>query len=123
VAALYEVIRTTLADAFERATGLATKEIKGEKKAGLQVHGRARQPCPVCGDTIREVSFSDRALQYCATCQTGGNRWPTGGCPNCSNSDLTISQNPNSIPAPDPEAPHEAHRFGRRKSWPTPCDD
>jgi hypothetical protein len=26
----------------------------------------------VCGDTIREVSFADSALQYCPTCQTGG---------------------------------------------------
>jgi formamidopyrimidine-DNA glycosylase len=26
----------------------------------------------VCGDTIREVTFSDSALQYCPTCQTGG---------------------------------------------------
>jgi formamidopyrimidine-DNA glycosylase len=72
VAALYAVIRTTLADAIDRAAGLATSQLKGEKKAGLRVHGRAGQPCPVCGDTIREVSFSDRALQYCATCQTGG---------------------------------------------------
>jgi formamidopyrimidine-DNA glycosylase len=36
------------------------------------VHGRAGEPCPVCGDTIREISFADRALQYCPTCQTGG---------------------------------------------------
>ena len=28
--------------------------------------------CPVCGDTVREVSFADSSLQYCATCQTGG---------------------------------------------------
>ena len=33
--------------------------------------GRA-EPCPVCGDTVREVSFADSALQYCPTCQTGG---------------------------------------------------
>ena len=43
-----------------------------DKKAGLRVHGRAGQPCPVCGDTVREVSFADSALQYCPTCQTGG---------------------------------------------------
>ncbi|MFJ5725071.1 DNA-formamidopyrimidine glycosylase family protein [Streptomyces sp. NPDC093149] len=30
--------------------------------------------CPVCGDTVREVSFSDSSLQYCPTCQTGGRR-------------------------------------------------
>jgi formamidopyrimidine-DNA glycosylase len=38
----------------------------------MRVHGRTGQECPVCGDTVREVSFADRALQYCATCQTGG---------------------------------------------------
>jgi len=36
------------------------------------VHGRAGQLCPVCGDTVREVSFADTALQYCPTCQTNG---------------------------------------------------
>jgi formamidopyrimidine-DNA glycosylase len=36
------------------------------------VHGRTGEPCPVCGDTVREVSFSDSSLQYCPTCQTGG---------------------------------------------------
>ena len=52
--------------------GLAAADLKGEKKSGLRVHGRAGQECPVCGDTIREVSFADSALQYCPTCQTGG---------------------------------------------------
>ena len=72
VAALHGIIRDTLADAIERSAGLATGQLKGEKKAGLRVHGRAGQTCPVCGDVVREVSFSDSALQYCATCQTGG---------------------------------------------------
>jgi DNA-formamidopyrimidine glycosylase len=72
VAALYEAIITTLGDAVERSKGLAAKDLKGEKKQGLRVHGRAGEKCPVCGDTIKEVSFADRALQYCPTCQTGG---------------------------------------------------
>ncbi|MCW2861305.1 MAG: endonuclease [Actinoallomurus sp.] len=72
VAALYEAIMATLGDAVERSRGLAAKDLKGEKKQGLRVHGRAGEKCPVCGDTIREVSFADRALQYCPTCQTGG---------------------------------------------------
>ena len=38
----------------------------------VRVHGKTGQPCPVCGDTIREVSFADSSLQYCPTCQTGG---------------------------------------------------
>ncbi|MFE9433385.1 Fpg/Nei family DNA glycosylase [Streptomyces sp. NPDC006640] len=69
---LYEALRVTLAEAVERSHGLAAGRLKAEKKSGLRVHGRAGEACPVCGDTIREVSFSDSALQYCPTCQTGG---------------------------------------------------
>ncbi|GAB3656334.1 Fpg/Nei family DNA glycosylase [Actinocorallia lasiicapitis] len=69
---LHQVIVTTLTEAVERSKGLAAGELKSEKKHGLRVHGRAGQACPVCGDTIREVSFADSALQYCPTCQTGG---------------------------------------------------
>ncbi|MFD9316112.1 Fpg/Nei family DNA glycosylase [Streptomyces sp. NPDC060053] len=69
---LYEALRTTLTEAVERSRGLAAGRLKAEKKSGLRVHGRAGEPCPVCGDTIREVSFSDSSLQYCPACQTGG---------------------------------------------------
>jgi formamidopyrimidine-DNA glycosylase len=69
---LYDAIVDTLRDAVERSAGLAAADLKGEKKTGLRVHARAGQPCPVCGDTIREVSFADSAFQYCPTCQTGG---------------------------------------------------
>ncbi len=69
---LYSSIRTVLADAVARADGLAASELKREKKSHMSVHGRTGQPCPVCGDTVREVSFADRSLQYCPTCQTGG---------------------------------------------------
>ncbi|WP_333739116.1 Fpg/Nei family DNA glycosylase [Streptomyces sp. IBSBF 2806] len=69
---LYEALRTTLTEAVERSRGLAAGRLKAEKKSGLRVHGRTGEPCPVCGDTVREVSFSDSSLQYCPTCQTGG---------------------------------------------------
>ncbi|WP_405837722.1 zf-TFIIB domain-containing protein [Streptomyces platensis] len=69
---LYAAVGSTLTEAVERSRGLALKDLKAEKKSGLRVHGRKGEPCPVCGDTIREVSFSDSALQYCPTCQTGG---------------------------------------------------
>ena len=72
VAGLYTAMRGALEEAMARSAGLAAGELKAEKKAGLRVHGRAGQPCPVCGDTVREVSFADSALQYCPTCQTGG---------------------------------------------------
>lgn len=72
VAGLREVAVETLTSAVERSRGLPMTDLKGEKKSGLRVHGRKGARCPVCGDTIREVSFSDSALQYCPTCQTGG---------------------------------------------------
>ena len=72
VSGLYEAMIGTLNEAVARSAGLAASELKAEKKTGLRVHGRTGQPCPVCGDTVREVSFADSALQYCPTCQTGG---------------------------------------------------
>ncbi|MEU5517528.1 DNA-formamidopyrimidine glycosylase family protein [Streptomyces griseoaurantiacus] len=69
---LYEALRGTLTEAVERSRGVAAGRLKAEKKSGLRVHGRTGEPCPVCGDTVREVSFSDSSLQYCPTCQTGG---------------------------------------------------
>jgi formamidopyrimidine-DNA glycosylase len=69
---LYDAIVDTLREAVERSAGLAAADLKGEKKTGLRVHARTGEPCPVCGDTIREVSFADSSFQYCPTCQTGG---------------------------------------------------
>ena len=69
---LHSAIRDTLLDAVGRSAGLAAGELKAEKKSGLRVHARTGLPCPVCGDTVREVSFADSSLQYCPTCQTGG---------------------------------------------------
>ncbi|MFF9508446.1 Fpg/Nei family DNA glycosylase [Streptomyces sp. NPDC014724] len=71
---LHTALRTTLRDAVARSSGLAAGKLKAEKKSGMRVHGRTGEPCPVCGDTVREVSFSDSSLQYCPTCQTGGRR-------------------------------------------------
>ncbi|MCK1797282.1 Fpg/Nei family DNA glycosylase [Streptomyces sp. XM4193] len=72
VGTLYEAMRGTLLGAVERARGLAAQDLKSEKKSSMRVHGRAGLPCPVCGDTVREVSFRDSSLQYCPTCQTDG---------------------------------------------------
>jgi formamidopyrimidine-DNA glycosylase len=61
-----------LAEATARASGQAAKELKGDKKRTMRVHGRTGEACPVCGDVVRQVSFATKSLQYCATCQTGG---------------------------------------------------
>lgn len=69
---LSEAIESVLTSAVQRSVGQDAARLKGEKRSGLRVHGRAGLPCPVCGDTVREISFADKAFQYCATCQTGG---------------------------------------------------
>jgi formamidopyrimidine-DNA glycosylase len=70
--ALHTALESVLRDAVDRSVGQRAARLKGEKRSGLKVHGRTGLPCPVCADTIREVSFADRSFQYCPTCQTGG---------------------------------------------------
>ncbi|MET1015623.1 MAG: DNA-formamidopyrimidine glycosylase family protein [Leifsonia flava] len=72
VAHLYDAMRTTLTDAAAIASGKPPAELKDAKRANMRVHARSGQPCPVCGDTVRDVNFHDSSLQYCPTCQTGG---------------------------------------------------
>lgn len=69
---LHEALQRVLRDAVTRSVGQDAARLKGEKRAGLAVHARTGLPCPVCGDTVRAVSFADRDFQYCPTCQTGG---------------------------------------------------
>ena len=71
-AALHDAMVSVLTDAVTRSVGQQAATLKGEKRSGLRVHARTGLPCPVCGDTVREVSFADKSFQYCATCQTGG---------------------------------------------------
>ena len=72
VQTLYDALRDTLTGAVSAASGKPAKELKDAKRAGMRVHGRTGQACPVCGDMVRDVSFADSSLQYCPACQTGG---------------------------------------------------
>jgi formamidopyrimidine-DNA glycosylase len=69
---LHDAMITVLTDAVSRSVGQQAATLKGEKRSGLRVHARTGLPCPVCGDTVREISFADKSFQYCPTCQTGG---------------------------------------------------
>jgi formamidopyrimidine-DNA glycosylase len=68
---LLESIRTVLGEALEaergRTGGLPTKI--GDH---FTVHNRYGEPCPVCGDDLRRVSYESHEVTYCPTCQTGG---------------------------------------------------
>ncbi|MDI3314909.1 MAG: zinc finger domain-containing protein [Mycobacterium sp.] len=72
VGALHAALQSVLTDAVTRLAGQQAATLKGDKRSGLRVHARTGLPCPVCGDTVREVSFADKSFQYCPTCQTGG---------------------------------------------------
>ncbi len=77
VVALHTAIRDVLREAVAASSGRPAAELKDAKRRGMRVHGRTGEPCPgwdgvACGDTVHEVSFADRSLQYCPTCQTGG---------------------------------------------------
>ena len=65
---------TAIHDAVEE--GLAYErtrpDMSSSKDRPGRVHGRTGEPCPVCGDTIRSVSYSGYTVAYCPTCQTGG---------------------------------------------------
>jgi len=72
VARLDAAIQDVLREAVSEARGKPAAELKDNKRTRMRVHGRAGQECPVCGDTVHEVVYSDSSLQYCPTCQTGG---------------------------------------------------
>jgi formamidopyrimidine-DNA glycosylase len=69
---LLAAVRSTLADALEgersRVGGLSAPRL-GDR---FVVHGRPGTPCPVCGDTMRRVSYEAYEITYCPACQTGG---------------------------------------------------
>jgi formamidopyrimidine-DNA glycosylase len=64
--AIQECIADGLAYERTRADMSSSKDRPGA------VHGRIGEPCPVCGDSIRSVSYSGYTVAYCPTCQTGG---------------------------------------------------
>ncbi|NLS08462.1 Fpg/Nei family DNA glycosylase [Nesterenkonia sp. MY13] len=78
-AALYTAMRQSLQEALTRAEGQAASELKKEKKSGLRVHGRFGEPCPECGDTIKQVVYSDSSFQYCPGCQNNGKAFSDRG--------------------------------------------
>lgn len=38
----------------------------------MAVHGKYKQPCPVCGAPVQRIVYAENEANYCAKCQTGG---------------------------------------------------
>lgn len=70
--ALLRAIHDVLGRALDDAGAAAPETLKEAKRVRMNVHGRAGERCPVCGDVVRSVSYANRSFQYCARCQTGG---------------------------------------------------
>jgi formamidopyrimidine-DNA glycosylase len=66
VAAIHDAVDEGLAYERSRPDMSASADRPGA------VHHRTGEPCPVCGDTVREVSYAKYTVNYCPTCQTGG---------------------------------------------------
>jgi formamidopyrimidine-DNA glycosylase len=75
VVRLFEAARSTLSDWTERLrrdTGDGFPEKVTAFRDGMAVHGRYRQPCPVCATPVQRIRYADNETNYCARCQTGG---------------------------------------------------
>lgn len=72
---LYDATRSTLAAWVERLreeVGAGFPEKVTAFRAGMAVHGRFKQPCPVCASPVQRIVYAENECNYCATCQTGG---------------------------------------------------
>ena len=72
---LFRAVRETLSTWIERLraeTGDGFPESVTAFRDGMAVHGRFRQPCPVCGSPVQRIRYAANEVNYCATCQTGG---------------------------------------------------
>jgi formamidopyrimidine-DNA glycosylase len=75
IARLYDAVRATTRFWIEKlraGTGTKFPEKVSAFKEGMAVHGRYKQPCPVCGSPIQRIRYADNEANYCATCQTAG---------------------------------------------------
>jgi formamidopyrimidine-DNA glycosylase len=59
-----ERLRAEVGDGFpEKVTAFRTE---------MAVHGKWKQPCPVCATPVQRIRYADNETNYCPRCQTGG---------------------------------------------------
>lgn len=72
---LFDATRATLGDWLDRLrreTGDKFPEKVTAFRPDFAVHGRYRQPCPVCGTAVQRIVYAENETNYCPRCQTGG---------------------------------------------------
>jgi formamidopyrimidine-DNA glycosylase len=75
ISRLYEAVRTVLPEWLERLrkeVGDDWPEKVTAFRPEMAVHGKHKQPCPVCGSPVQRIVHADNETNYCARCQTGG---------------------------------------------------
>src|SRR5436190_562600 len=75
IARLHGAARRTLLtwiDRLRAEMGFEFPEKVTAFRDGMAVHGRYRQPCPVCGSPVQRIRYAENEANYCATCQTEG---------------------------------------------------
>lgn len=75
ISRLHLATQRTLLGWIERLRALTGSEFPEKVTAfreGMAVHGRYKQPCPVCGSPVQRIRYAENEANYCATCQTGG---------------------------------------------------
>jgi formamidopyrimidine-DNA glycosylase len=69
---LHQAALAVLKEWSERLRTDAFPEKVTAFRDGMAVHGRYRQPCPVCGSPVQRIVYAENETNYCARCQTGG---------------------------------------------------
>jgi formamidopyrimidine-DNA glycosylase len=75
ISRLHSAVQAVLQEWTERLRLDARDKFPEEVTAfreGMAVHGRVREPCPVCGTPVQRIRYADNETNYCPTCQTGG---------------------------------------------------
>jgi len=75
IARLRDAAQATLVEWTDRLRAEAGEHFPEHVTAfrkGMAVHGRYREPCPVCGAPVQRIVYAENETNYCARCQTGG---------------------------------------------------
>jgi formamidopyrimidine-DNA glycosylase len=75
IARLFTATNDVLREWTERLrseTGEAFPEKVTAFRPQMAVHGKFREPCPVCGTAVQRIVHADNECNYCPVCQTGG---------------------------------------------------
>jgi formamidopyrimidine-DNA glycosylase len=74
-ARLHAATRAVLTDWTDRLRAEAREKFPEKVtafRAEFAVHGKYKQPCPVCGTAVQRIAYADNETNYCPRCQTGG---------------------------------------------------